>query len=111
MMSLQEKLKKVRDALTGIEDLKVYHYWRSNLPAPFCIWAEDGEDKALQADNGKREQDAQVYVDYYTQQEFDPAFDQIQEALNKTGAFWKWTGTMYEEDTKVIHHTWQVWVN
>lgn len=109
-MISQTRLIKLRDSLTAIEGLKVYHYWRTNIKPPYCIWAEDGEDRSVEADGEKKEQDAIIYVDFFTLTEFDPLFDQIQTALNTTGNRWKWTSTSYEEQTNLIHHTWQIWV-
>lgn len=109
-MTLQDKLKAFRDNLAAIDGIKLYHYWRTDVKAPYCIWAEDGEDGSFNANNEKHEQAAAVYVDYFTQEEFDPAFEAIQDAMNKSRVRWRWSATSYEEQTNLIHHSWTAWV-
>lgn len=107
-MTLQDKLSKIRDALVAIDGLRVYHYWRPRLPVPFCVWAEEGESSDLSADNHKREQALEGYVDYYTQTEFDPAADAIQGALNSVEMCgWSYDSVQYEDETGLIHHSWR----
>lgn len=109
---LQTNLKRLRDALVGISaDIKVYHYWRPNMKAPFILWQEDGEDDSLQANNHKVQQGIQGTVDYYTKTEYDEVFDQIQSSLNELENYsWRYDGTVYEEESNLIHHTWEWWL-
>lgn len=108
-MTLQGKIERIGAALVEKVGRNVYHYWRSNITPPFCVWAEDGEDSAFDADNEKGEQAISGYVDYYTKTEYDPTIDLIQDALRDiTGvAFgWRLESVQYEEDTNLIHYSW-----
>ena len=101
-------LIKVRDALTSIDGLSVYHYWRPNMSAPFCVWAEYGESSSLQANNHKREQAIGGYVDYFTLNEFDETVDSIQVVLNSVeGLGWSLESVQYEDETNLIHYQWR----
>lgn len=108
-MTLQSKLEKIEQALTSIEGLRVYHYLRPQLPTPFCVWQEDSETSSLEADDHKGEQAIGGSIDYFTQEEYDPMVDCIQEALNTTeGCGWSYNSVQYEDETELIHHEW-VW--
>ena len=104
---MQEKLSKIKDALTSIENLKVYHYWHPRLEAPFCIWAEEGEGDSLWTSNHLQEQVITGTVDYFTKTELDPIVDDIQNALNGVENLgWKLDAVMYEDETNLIHYSW-----
>lgn len=104
---MMSKLNKVKDALTSIENLTVYHYWHPRLSAPFCIWAEDGEGDSLWTSNHMQEQVISGAIDYYTLTEMDPMVDSIQEALNQVeGLGWNLAAVLYEEETNLIHYSW-----
>lgn len=112
MSNISEKLMKIRDAITPVAP-KVFHYWRTNARAPYLIWMEDSEDGSLHADNRKQEQQLHGTVDYFTKMEFDPVVDAVQAALNDItrGAYgWRLTGVQYEEETSLIHYSWEWWV-
>ena len=112
-MNLQQKLERIGTALaTGLAGTcEVWHYWRPKLQAPFCVWAEDGEDEAFDADNAKKEQVISGYVDYYTKTEYDPITDTIQQILNtifEAGVFgWRLESVQYEDETNMIHYEWR----
>lgn len=104
---MQEKLSKIKDALTSIENLKVYHYWRPRLQAPYLIWAEEGEGDSLWTSNHLQEQVIKGTVDYFTKTELDPVVDEIQEKLNGVeGLGWNLDTVMYEDETNLIHFSW-----
>ena len=104
MMSL---LARIRDALTGIEGLTVYHYWHPRLEAPYCIWAEEGEGDSLHTGNHKSEQVITGTIDYYTKTDFDPMVDTIQETLNSIENLgWNLDTVIYEDETNLIHFSW-----
>lgn len=104
---MQEKLSKIKDALTSIENLKVYHYWRPRLQAPYLIWAEEGEGDSLWISNHLQEQVIKGTVDYFTKTELDPVVDEIQENLNGVeGLGWNLDTVMYEDETNLIHFSW-----
>lgn len=106
MQSLNKKLKTIKTALTGIENLKVYHYWHTRLEAPYLIWAEEGEGDSLHTDNHKSEQVITGTIDYFTKTEFDSVVDEIQSALNSIEIGWELVAVDYEEETNLIHHSW-----
>ena len=102
------KLKKIQEALTGIENLKVYHYWHPRLEAPYCIWAEDGEGSSIDANNHKAEQVITGTIDYFTRNEFDVMVETIQNALNTTECVgWRLISVQYEDETNLIHYEWE----
>lgn len=106
-ITVETKLKKIADALTAIEGLKVYHYYRSVKQLPYCIWEEVTEADAFEGNNHKGEQAIQGAVHYFTRKEFDPMVDKIQEAL--TGAenvYWRYESIQFEEESNTIHHEW-----
>lgn len=109
-MMLQTKLERIGEALAAAVN-NVYHYWRPNMSAPFCVWGEDGEDDSFNANNRKKEQSISGYVDYYTKTEFDPVVDTIQETLNgfEFPFGWRLATVDYEEETNLIHYSWE-WV-
>lgn len=116
---LQTKIKKIGQALVdgltvnGELTCGVYHYWRPNMSAPFVVWAEDGEDISLSADDRKQEQAIAGYVDYYTKLEYDERADAIQAILYELQGEmpfgWRLDSVQYEEDTNLIHFQW-TWV-
>ena len=104
---MQEKLSKIKDALTSIDNLKVYHYWRPRLQAPYLIWAEEGEGDSLWTSNHLQEQIITGTVDYFTKTELDPIVDTIQEKLNGVESLgWNLEAVQYEDETNLIHYSW-----
>lgn len=106
MKSLNETLRTVYEALVAIEGAKVYHYEKpAAVKAPYVIWREDGESDSFHSDNHKEEQTISGAVDLYTLAEFDPLVDAIQSALDGVCA-WRLDTVMYEDETKLIHYSW-----
>ena len=113
-MTLQAKLERIGTGLAAAlaegetKYCDVFHYWRPQLKAPFCVWAEDGEYDALNADDRKKEQGVSGYVDYYTKVEYDPALDVIQDTLNSFSFPFGWSlySVQYEDETNLIHYQW-----
>lgn len=107
MKSLNETLRTVYEALVAIDGAKVYHYEKpAAVKAPYVIWGENGEDGSFHANNRKQEQVITGAVNLYTLTEFDPLVDAIQEALDGVCS-WTLESVMYEDDTKLIHYTWE----
>lgn len=110
MKSLQDKLKTVRDVLlsTGIDGEDVHHFDRpKDKPEHWIVWQEDGEARSFDGDNRKREQQGQGTIDCFTQIEYDPLLDAIQEALDAApNIMWALESVQYEDDTKLIHYEW-----
>lgn len=111
-MSMQDKLIQIRDALTSVPGLLVYHYFTpSEAKAPYLVWKEENEDSSKYSDNHKTDQTSVGYIDLFTQTEFDPLFDAVQEALEGIDSLsWTWESTIYgdpqNEDDNLIHFTW-----
>ena len=104
---MQSLLCNIRDALTSIKDLKVYHYWRTREEAPYCVWQEESEGDSLHTGNHKTEQVITGTIDYFTKTEYDPIVDSIQDALNTVENLgWKLDSVSYEDDTGLIHYSW-----
>lgn len=112
MKSLIATIKQVRDCLNNIEGAKFYHYRRpEKVKNRYGIWAEDGEDMSFNAGNRKAEQQIHGTIDYFTTVEYDSVVDEVQEALfNLEGASWKLTDVQYEDETNLIHFTWEFYI-
>lgn len=101
------KLQIIQNALTSIPDLKVFHYFHTQIEAPYCIWAEDSEYGSLWASNHKQEQVISGTIDYFTRLEFDENIDRIQEALNSLeNVGWSLNSVQFEDETNLIHYEW-----
>lgn len=110
MMSLQNKLQKVGEALADVVE-NTYHYWRQKMSAPFLVWAEDGEDASFNASNKKGEQQIHGTADYFTKEEYDANVDAIQQCFEDMEDLgWRLNSVQYEEDTNLIHYEWEWWV-
>ena len=106
-MTTIQRLTAVRDALTPLTN-NVYHYWRPQMSAPFIVWQETGEGDSFSSDNKKSEQLITGTVDLYSKTEFDPLIDQIQDALRSVDNLgWQLTDAVYEDETGLIHHSWE----
>lgn len=104
---MQSLLLPIKTALTSIDGLKVYHYWRPRMEAPFCVWQEEGEGDSLWASNHKKELIVTGTIDYYTREEFDTMVDSIQDAMNGIENFgWVLDTVAYEDETNLIHYSW-----
>lgn len=75
------------------------------MPAPFLVWAEDGDNTAW-ADDRMMEQAITGTTDYFTRDEFDLAIDRIQDANQSLGIAWRLNSVQYEDDTELIHYEW-----
>ena len=79
------KAEQLPDALSGITGLKLYHLFKpATIKAPYAVWQEDSEGQSFYASNRKQEQVLELTLDYFTQTEYDPVADNIQDALDKT---------------------------
>ena len=105
--TLNTILKRVRDALTSISGLQVYHYTADvNAGDPYCIWAEEGEGSSLEADDRKQARSISGSIDYYTRTEFDPVADAIENALNDAKIGFYLNSVQHEDETGYIHTEW-----
>lgn len=109
MLTLQSKLQHIGKALSDALPGLVSHYYRPEKKTfyPFLVWAEDMEGDSLYTDNHKAEQVIHCVADYYTQTEYDPNLDTIQSVLDGFGCSWRIELVQYEEDTNLIHYTFE----
>ena len=97
MMSRQTMLEQLRDALLSIDGLPVFHFFKpSEVKEQYCIW--------------KLNQQIQGTIDLYSKQEFDPAVDAIQEALNASQIGFYQNSIQYEDETGLIHWEWVFYI-
>lgn len=92
------------------EDLPVYHYQRPSRESldRYVIWAEQNEVSSFLVNNRKSEQQVRGTIDLFTQIEFDPAVDGIQEALDEAEhVTWELYSVQYEDETALIHYEWE----
>jgi hypothetical protein len=101
------KLTDLRDLLLTI-GVDVFHYYATQQSDNYIVWAEDGEADSTNGDNQKTDQVIQGTIDYFTNKEFDPNVEAIQEKLNAAEISWRLNSIQYEEDTGYIHYEW-VW--
>lgn len=107
MKSLQKNLKHLRDVL-NTTSAPVFHYTKpKSVKAPWIVWQEDGEAGAFDSDNRKAEQQVHGTIDCFTQKEYDPVLDEIQDALNEAEIGWRLSSVQYEDETNLIHYEWE----
>ena len=84
----------------------VYHYFKpAEVEAPYAVWAEINED-SFNADNAKSERQLNGTIDFYSLEEADSKLDEIEGALASMGATWTLSSVQFEEDTNLIHTSW-----
>lgn len=93
--------------ITAFKDLDyVFHYHKpANVTAPYAVWIEQNDDD-FHADDDRAERCLEGIIDFYTQTEGDVKVDAIETALQSMSASWSLTGVQYEEDTALIHYSW-----
>lgn len=113
MKSLVNNTKTIRDALLesvgASETPSVFHYQRPARESlkRYVVWAEDGESGSFMVNNRKAEQQISGSIDLYTDREFDPWADRIQEALDALeNVTWNLDSVQYEDETGLIHFEW-----
>lgn len=107
MKSMQDKLKRIRDALKTASE-SVYHYDKpKDVKPPWIVWQEDGEGDSFNSGNRKAEQQVHGTIDCYTLTEYDPLLDSVQDALDKSGVGWSLLSVQYEDITNLIHYEWE----
>lgn len=108
-LNLNESLKYFKNVILQATD-RVWHYERpSNESFPYAVWTEYTEGDSLNASNRKKTQPVTILLDYYTQTEFDPVIDTIQEVLNEApGIVFELADMLYDEETRSIHYSWSI---
>lgn len=104
---ITKSLQRIKAALLTVPDVPIYHYEALNQKAPYIVWAEDGGNQ-LFGGNRMREQAVTATVDLYTKTEYGVAPDEIQQSLDDAGIAWSLSAAVYEDDTGLIHYTWDV---
>ena len=104
---ITKSLQRIKAALLTVPDVPIYHYEALNQKAPYIVWAEDGGNQ-LFGGNRMREQAVTATVDLYTKAEYGELPDAIQKALDSGGIAWSLSAAVYEDDTRLIHYTWDV---
>ena len=104
---ITKSLQRIKAALLTVPDVTVYHYEALNQKAPYIVWAEDGGNQFF-GGNRIREQAVTATVDLYTKAEYGELPDAIQKALDDGGIAWSLSAAAYEDDTRLIHYTWDV---
>lgn len=106
MTSMQERLREVKEMLVALTP-DTYHYFRAVKKTRYIIWAEDTEDNSFHADNKKQRQGIHGTIDLFTNQEYDPLADRIQDGLNGLErCAWALNSVQYEDETNLIHYEW-----
>ena len=107
MISLNDRLRTIAEAF-GFALAETYHYEKPpKVRAPYAVWAEDGEPDSFAGDGLKHEQAISGTLDFYTLTEFDPLVDELQDVLAaQFGASWSLNSVQYEDETKLIHYSW-----
>ena len=104
MTYLTTLLSKPKEAFKNLN--YVHHYTKpSGVSAGYAIWKEDNEER-FEADNRKAERALNGTLDYYTLHDFDPNLDSLELALESMGATWALVSTFYEDETHLIHYSW-----
>lgn len=109
MKSIQSLLSNFYSEIASIKDLdNVYHYEKpEDFELPYVVWAEEGEESSFHANNTKEEQVISGSLDFYTETEFDSLVDDIQGALSEIeNCSWVLSSVQYEDETKLIHYSW-----
>lgn len=99
------KLQDLRDALLKITP-NAFHYHAHKQTDSYIVWAEDSQGDAGHGDNRMTIQTIQGTIDYFTKTEFDPVFNEIQQALNNLDMAWRLNSIQHEDETGYIHYEW-----
>lgn len=92
-------------ALVALNE-RTFHYFASpQTEAPYIVWAEDGAND-LVANNGHSEKMLTGTVDLFTREEADPLFQSIPEVMDRIPVAYSLTTVQYEEETGLIHYSW-----
>lgn len=108
-LNLNNKLRYFAEVLSNAT-ARAWHYTKPERERfPYAIWTEYSEDGSMPANNRKKIQPISITLDYFTQTEFDQEIDRIQDALNDADQIqFELTDIQFEEETNVIHYSWNV---
>ena len=108
-LKLNDTLRYFKNVINTASD-RMWHYERPHGEKfPWGVWTEYSEEGSAHANNRKQVQPVMIILDYFTQQEFDPVIDKIQNTLNEApGITFDLSDILWDEDTKSIHYSWNV---
>lgn len=95
--------ERIIAAHTAVTD-QVSHLERLNSERYF-VWQEDGQS-GFSADGAYAETAFTGFTDLFTSQEFDPWAEALEESLSRMEISWSLRDVQYEEETGIIHYTW-----
>lgn len=95
--------EQIMAAHTAVTD-QVSHFERMQSDRYF-VWQEDGRND-LEADGIHAEEAVTGFTDLFTSVEFDPWGQALQDSFDRLGVAWSLRDVQYEEETGIIHYTW-----
>ena len=115
-LQYNDKLRRFGSGLATLAPGKVFHYTRpaSGEMNGAVVWAEDAEEQPAGADNGVVEMQMHGVIDYWTSKEYD---DMITAILGYLACYsggiveYSYTAVMYEDELKLIHHSFDFWLS
>lgn len=108
-LKINDTLRYFKNVITEACENSYHYAAPSNSVFPYLIWQEYTEGDSLHASNRKKEQPLTILVDYYTQDEFDPTIDAIQNTMNSAdGVVFDLSDIQYDDETMSIHYSWNV---
>ena len=112
ILKVNEQLRYFKRIILLATDRSWHYVTPKNEVFPYLVWEEYSEGESMHASNQKLVQPIRIKADYYTQLEFDPVIDMIQNVMNNAeGITFELVDVLYEESTEVIHYSWDVVVN
>lgn len=110
MTPISDKLKTIRDTLTGIEGANVSHYRRPPNLNGYIVWYETS-DHSEYSDSRMHDQIVSGRIEYWTNVEYDQVIDMIQEALNENAKIgWRLYDVSYDDELGLISYEWEITV-
>ena len=83
-----------------------FHYHKpEEHEGDYAIWKEDSEED-FNSDNRKSERAIEGMLDFYTLDDFNPKVDELETVMESFGASWRLASSEYEEQTNLIHYSW-----
>lgn len=83
-----------------------FHYRRpEGFEAPYAVWTESDDD-SFNANNKKGERVLNGTLDFFTLKP-DSKLDELEAAMEAFEASWGLTAVQFEEETNLIHYSWE----
>lgn len=97
-----EAIEKLMNALESVGVPVKYAEYRENIPLPYIVWSEYGEEYE-RADNRILSEIIQVQVDYYTEKQLDDNANVLKYALDEAGIPFE-KSVLIDNDERIFHH-------